>query len=123
MNERVAVEKLLHAYFDAFQQSKWEDFGALLDEEFTYVTDNCTQQRKSEFLSFLASNHWPVRSYQISNLRLLPSSEQDQIVALYDVMFVGTTSTLQAIETTVFRRRKDGAYVVVHSHTSNKMTS
>ncbi len=117
------ISALLRGYFDAFQLSKWQDFGALLDDNFTYVTDNCTQQTKAEFLAFLAANHWPVVSYEISDLHVLPSLHQDLIVAMYDVKFVGTDSIVMAKETTVVRRGDEGRYRVVHSHTSNRVTS
>jgi|ERR1043165_1440030 uncharacterized protein YpbB len=117
------IELALQDYFNAFMGKDWKRFGAMLDDTFTYYTDNCVIQTKEEFLLVLSKDTWQVAECSVSDLKVIVSAMEELAVAHYKAEFKGSkgtfTLTLNATETTVFQRSGDG-WAILHSHTSNK---
>ena len=123
MHMEKEIELALKKYLDAFNAMKWEELGNLLSDEFTYFTDTCVRQNKSEYMKFMSTNPWCGKDYTIDNLKVITGITPDIAVACYNSAFNGTykdkPARVEAIETTVFRKIKD-SWLLVHSHTSNK---
>jgi len=118
------IEIELKRYLYAFNDRKWEEFSSHIDDDFKYFTDRCVIQNKEQFISYLSKNTWDGRGYNISDLNVISSENEDLAVARYKAEFIGYENdkkiTVYAIETTIFAKGKSG-WKIVHSHTSNKI--
>lgn len=117
------IEFALKKYLDAFNGMNWRELETMLTDDFTYFTDTCIKQNKSEYMRFMSTNPWHGKDYSIENLKVMSGNSADIAVAIYNSAFIGTykdnPAKVEAIETTVFRKIKD-SWLLVHSHTSNK---
>jgi ketosteroid isomerase-like protein len=117
------IENALKSYLDAFNNMHWQELEALLADDFTYFTDKCIKQNKSEYISFMSTNPWCGKDYSINNLKIISGNTPDIAISSYDSTFDGTykdkPSRVEAVETTVFKKI-NGKWLLVHSHTSNK---
>lgn len=113
----------LNLYFTAFHEKRWDDLDAMLDEGFTYYTDNCHKLDKAGFINFMSKNSWDGTDYSVKNIRILPGSNGDIAIACYDAEFKGNLknepANVKAVETTIFKRNNNN-WLLLHSHTSNK---
>lgn len=120
-----AIEHQLKRYLDNFVQKNWGVFAGLLDENFTYYSDNCTMWNKSEFVEFMKKDNWLAHGegYKYSDLLVHGSMSGDFALATYKIEFMGTSNgepmNIFAIESTAFVKH-DSIWKVIHSHTSNK---
>lgn len=117
------IEFALKKYLDAFNGMNWRELETMLTDDFTYFTDTCIKQNKTEYMRFMSTNPWHGKDYSIENLKVMSGNSADIAVAIYNSAFIGTykdnPAKVEAIETTVFRKIKD-SWLLVHSHTSNK---
>ena len=114
------IEQTLRIYYDAFTSKDWITFESMLDDGFTYYTDQCFSQQKPAFVQFLKSNGWQGTGYTLSELSIITSN--DLSVAKYRVAFEGSEDgkqlTVIALETTVLQNSKTGLKLL-HTHSSN----
>jgi len=117
------IELAVKKYLNAFIAKKWDELENLLSDDFTYFTDTCIRQNKTEYMKFMSTNPWYGKLYTLDKLKVISGNAHDIAVACYDSIFVGTykdsPAKVEAIETTVFRKIKD-SWLLIHSHTSNK---
>jgi ketosteroid isomerase-like protein len=117
------IEQALRNYLDAFNAMKWQELEGFLVDDFTYFTDTCIRQNKSEYMKFMSTNPWCSKDYTIDNLKVITGITPDIAIACYDSAFEGTykdkPARVEAIETTVFRKINN-SWLLVHSHTRNK---
>ncbi|MBK9248573.1 MAG: nuclear transport factor 2 family protein [Ignavibacteria bacterium] len=123
MTELKQIDVALGNYYDAFRDKDWAVFQEFLTEEFEYFTDTCIVQNKGQFVEFLKHDDCTVSSYIIKNLHIIPSQNDEMIVALYSITFEAIAAqnqfTLFAIETTVFVKTTSG-WKIGHCHSSNR---
>ncbi len=124
MNITGQIKSLLEKYYQAFNAKKWNEFESFLNIDFTYFTDKCLVQDKSEFITFLKNGNWQGKDFKIYDMKIIPSGDQNFAVAVYRIEFIGIfkgeTMTVYAAETTVFKKEKD-KWEIVHCHSSNKI--
>lgn len=118
------VSDTLDNYYRAFHVRDWLLFGSFLSEDFKYFTDKCIIQDKQSFLEFLSENDWMNSSYIISDLHIISSKENDQIMAMYTIIFSGKAGgiamNIKATESMLFRKEKE-LFKICHCHSSNKV--
>lgn len=118
------METELRNYLNAFNEQRWDDLKNLLDDSFTYYTDNCSIQNKHQFIQFMSANAWTGSSYEISDFDVTESENKDLAVTTYKAKFNGIFKdkpmTVKAIETTIFKKINN-EWKLIHSHTSNEV--
>lgn len=123
MENKEDVEKVLKEYYKAFHEKDWDKFGRYLSDDFTYFTDNLGESDKAKFIDFLRKDNWQGKDYNINEIKIQVSENNDMAFAVYKTSFTGSDKgremTVNAIETTIFKKKND-QWKIVHSHTSNK---
>ena len=118
------IKDRLADFYDAFNNKKWKVVEEYLSEDFSYFTDNCRVQKKSDFISFMQSDDWQGESFQLEELKIGRSESDDLAFATCRTKFEGIASgtkmKFQAIETVVFKAEA-GEWKILHFHVSNKV--
>ena len=112
------AEKFIQAYYESFIQKDWEHFGNCLSEHFTYFTDGCAIQDKTQFVNFLAADNWQGSTFRVTNWRCVATSGNLCLVT-YKVVLTGNPFNVTAIETTALAKSGDD-FEILHCHSSNK---
>ena len=118
------IKDSLTDFYDAFNNKKSKVIEDCLSDDFSYFTDNCHVQNKSDFISFIQSNDWQGESFQLEELKIRRSESDDYAFATYRTKFEGisggTKIRFQAIETVIFRVEQ-GEWKILHLHATNKI--
>ena len=118
-------KEYIQTFYELFHNKKWESFAQQLHENFTYFTDGCIVQNKSQFVKFLANdNTWIGKSYSVENIKVHFNENEKIAFCTYQTEFVGADNGQQlivkAIETAILSK-ENNEWKILHFHTSNKM--
>ncbi|MDT0606017.1 nuclear transport factor 2 family protein [Croceitalea rosinachiae] len=122
MGNKISIQNRLTDFYDAFNSKEWKAVEELLSDDFSYFTDNCIIQKKTDFLSFMKKNDWLVEKFRLDQLNITES--KDLAIATYQTEFKGISNGLEmkinAIETMVLKL-KENEWKIYHFHTTNKI--
>ncbi len=117
------AEQTLLDYYEAFHNKDWDKFRDFLAPEFSYFTDNVSVMNKERFIDFLRKDKWQPKKYNVSNIKVHVSENNDLAFASCLTSFTGSFDTEEitifAAETTILTKINN-KWKILHSHTSNK---
>ncbi|MBD81457.1 MAG: hypothetical protein CL840_21240 [Crocinitomicaceae bacterium] len=122
MSNKISIQNKLADFYNAFNSKRWKVVEELLSNDFSYFTDNCITQKKTDFLSFMKKNDWQGENFRLDGLNITES--KDLAIATYQTEFKGISNGLEmkisAIETMVLKLEED-KWKIYHFHTTNKI--